>query len=103
MSPTQPPPAPPSDAIEATKYKRQDKVYFLYGEKWRKGEVENYEGSSDESPRYLVYHMSLAVQLAQTDTETGRQVEDEATKQEHKMASSQIRKRGDGQVSSKHT
>ncbi|KAL8752826.1 MAG: hypothetical protein Q9184_005615 [Pyrenodesmia sp. 2 TL-2023] len=63
MSPTQPPPAPPSDAVEATEYKIQDKVYFLYGRRcanvpteiWRKGEVKNYEGSSNESPRYLVH------------------------------------------------
>ncbi|KAI4192436.1 MAG: hypothetical protein LQ346_004306 [Caloplaca aetnensis] len=103
MSPTQPPPALPSDAIEATEYKIQDKVYFLYSKIWRKGEVKNYEGSSNESPRYLVNHSSLTVKLAQTDAETGRQIEDEATKQEHKMASSQIRKREDGQVSSQQT
>ncbi|KAL8917144.1 MAG: hypothetical protein Q9208_008113 [Pyrenodesmia sp. 3 TL-2023] len=100
MSPTQPPPAPPSDAIEATEYKIQEKVYFLYNKIWRKGEVKSHEGSSKESPRYRVNHISLTLQLAQTDTKTGQQIEDEATKQEHKMASSQMKKRKDGQVSS---
>ena len=68
-------PAPPLDAVEATEYSITDNVYFfLYGMrcrpgwtpywlannigciagKWRKGQVKDYEGSSDESPRYLV-------------------------------------------------
>ena len=66
--------APPSDAVEATEYSITDKVYFFLcgmhcrlGQtlcwladtecitgKWRKGEIKDYEGSSDESPRYLV-------------------------------------------------
>lgn len=70
--PFSPPPAPPPDAVEVTEYKIKDQIYFFHDSKryltpqchfanigriageWRKGEVKDYEGSSDESPRYLV-------------------------------------------------
>lgn len=66
-------PEPPNDSIEASRYAIKDKVYFLlYGKGcrnslvpdrsltphiagiWRAGEVRDYEGSSEDSPRYLV-------------------------------------------------
>lgn len=74
------PPDPPNDSIEATDYAIKDKVYFLkYGKgsrksvapdrsltshiagKWRMGEVKSHEGSSEESPRYLVRIMILVL------------------------------------------
>lgn len=72
MPPTRPP-EPPNDSIEAPRYAIKDKVYFLLHGKgcrnnlapdwwltshiagvWRAGEVRDHEGSSEESPRYLV-------------------------------------------------
>ena len=80
MMPFSPPPAPPPDAVEATKYKIEDQVYFYKNSKihltircqfakvefiagkWRKGEVKDHGGSSDDAPRYLVrtYELSRA-------------------------------------------
>lgn len=48
------PPAPPTDSIEATDYAINDKIYFLLYGGWRKGVVREQEGSSNESPRYLI-------------------------------------------------
>ena len=74
MSSTQPP-SPPNDSEEVSDYVIKDKVYYLlYGAclsqmslsstlsltsrivgKWRTGVVRDHEGSSEDSPRYLVW------------------------------------------------
>ncbi|KAF6230429.1 hypothetical protein HO133_004771 [Letharia lupina] len=70
--PKAPPPSPPVDSIEATKYAFQDNVYYLQ------------QGTSENIQRPMG-RQSLRLHILQ--------IKDEATQQIYKIATSDMRKR----------